>query len=135
MKRRHAVVIAVSLLWTIVSAAQVAAAPAKTGLADIRAYIQNGWQTLSRSAAECHSAADERKRQSKPIIDFPAGQPLPPAAAELAKRCNVEARQLPKVITGPGQFDPDNFSPHGVLYLPNPYVVPGGMFNEMYGWD
>ena len=25
--------------------------------------------------------------------------------------------------------------PHGLLYLPNPYVVPGGQFNEMYGWD
>jgi alpha,alpha-trehalase len=23
----------------------------------------------------------------------------------------------------------------GLLYLPNPYVVPGGRFNEMYGWD
>lgn len=24
---------------------------------------------------------------------------------------------------------------HGLLYLPYPYVVPGGRFNEMYGWD
>ena len=24
---------------------------------------------------------------------------------------------------------------HGLLYLPRPYVVPGGRFNEMYGWD
>ncbi len=23
----------------------------------------------------------------------------------------------------------------GLLYLPKPYVVPGGRFNEMYGWD
>src|SRR5262249_33698449 len=23
----------------------------------------------------------------------------------------------------------------GLLYLPHPYVVPGGRFNEMYGWD
>ncbi|MGI8992636.1 MAG: trehalase family glycosidase [Bryobacteraceae bacterium] len=23
----------------------------------------------------------------------------------------------------------------GLLYLPEPYVVPGGRFNEMYGWD
>src|SRR4029453_6520059 len=22
-----------------------------------------------------------------------------------------------------------------LLYLPHPYVVPGGRFNEMYGWD
>jgi len=24
---------------------------------------------------------------------------------------------------------------HGLLYVPHPYVVPGGRFNEMYGWD
>lgn len=24
---------------------------------------------------------------------------------------------------------------HGLLYLPHPYVVPGGRFNETYGWD
>lgn len=84
---------------------------------------------------DCHSVTDERKQQGKSVIYFPADEPLPAAAADLEKRCGVEARQLPKVITGPGQFDPDHFSPHGVLYLPNPYVVPGGMFNEMYGWD
>jgi hypothetical protein len=26
-------------------------------------------------------------------------------------------------------------SPPGLLYLENSYVVPGGRFNEMYGWD
>ena len=25
--------------------------------------------------------------------------------------------------------------PPGLLYLANRYVVPGGRFNEMYGWD
>ena len=24
---------------------------------------------------------------------------------------------------------------HGLLYVPYPYLVPGGRFNEMYGWD
>jgi alpha,alpha-trehalase len=24
---------------------------------------------------------------------------------------------------------------HGILYLPNDYIVPGGRFNEMYAWD
>jgi len=26
-------------------------------------------------------------------------------------------------------------APPGLLYLPRPYIVPGGRFNEMYGWD
>ncbi len=28
-----------------------------------------------------------------------------------------------------------NLKTQGLLYLPDPYVVPGGRFNEMYGWD
>ncbi len=31
--------------------------------------------------------------------------------------------------------DPEQIRQHGLLYLPRPYVVPGGRFNEMYGWD
>ena len=31
--------------------------------------------------------------------------------------------------------DPLTVKEHGLLYLPHPYVVPGGRFNEMYGWD
>ena len=41
---------------------------------------------------------------------------------------------LPAVITAPGQIDPSKIAP-GLLYLENKYVVPGGRFNEMYGWD
>lgn len=31
--------------------------------------------------------------------------------------------------------DPSTIREPGLLYLPEPYVVPGGRFNEMYGWD
>ena len=30
---------------------------------------------------------------------------------------------------------PGEIAHPGLLYLPNKYVVPGGRFNEMYGWD
>src|SRR5262249_52454307 len=30
---------------------------------------------------------------------------------------------------------PTRLRVQGLLYLPHPYVVPGGFFNEMYGWD
>ena len=39
----------------------------------------------------------------------------------------IDIRQLPN--------DVDEVQEHGLLYLPHPYVVPGGRFNEMYGWD
>ncbi len=55
----------------------------------------------------------------------------------------VKAR---KTVSNPDQLImlPENFdhtpfySPnaeHGLLYLPFPYLVPGGRFQEMYGWD
>src|SRR5271163_2006665 len=34
-----------------------------------------------------------------------------------------------------GQADVAAISPQGLLFLPYSYVVPGGRFNEMYGWD
>src|SRR2546428_12199273 len=39
----------------------------------------------------------------------------------------IELRVLPA--------DSKEIKIHGLLYLPRPYVVPGGRFNEMYGWD
>src|SRR6185369_4308934 len=122
-----------SLLLTASVAAQTAA-PAK-GIDDVLNYISHAWTTLSRSQDNCKTVYDERKRDTKQYVYFPADQPLPPAAADLEKRCGITAQQLPKAVTAPGQVDADHFAPHGLLYLPNAYVVPGGFFNEMYGWD
>ena len=44
-----------------------------------------------------------------------------------AQLAGIELRTLPA--------DPLSVQEHGLLYLPHPYVVPGGRFNEMYGWD
>ncbi len=38
-----------------------------------------------------------------------------------------------RLVEDRGQADPAQEP--GLLYLPHPYVVPGGRFNEMYGWD
>ncbi len=35
----------------------------------------------------------------------------------------------------PGHVDFAKIPAEGLLYLEHPYVVPGGQFNEMYGWD
>ncbi|MBW0468301.1 hypothetical protein O181_008016 [Austropuccinia psidii MF-1] len=42
---------------------------------------------------------------------------------------NVQVIELPSS----GQIH--NLNDHGTLYLPYPYVVPGGRFQEMYAWD
>jgi alpha,alpha-trehalase len=66
---------------------------------------------------------------------LPADFDEPAALSALQKQCKFEVRHLPTVIHHPGEVDADSLNPPGVLYLENKYVVPGGRFNEMYGWD
>ena len=54
---------------------------------------------------------------------------------KLAADCNVRVEHLPVEIHRLGEIDTSKIQPHGLLYLENKYVVPGGRFNEMYGWD
>jgi alpha,alpha-trehalase len=132
------------LAFYLASAMAAAAAPppeadalSPARVAAVRAYIKDGWKTLTRSTRDLAKAAPDPK--------FPraAGQPwpvyLPPAEdrarveAELKATmatedvARIELRALPAGRAMPA--DP------GLLYLPRPYVVPGGRFNEMYGWD
>ena len=100
---------------------------------DILKYISAGWDTLTRSMNQCESLEDTKTGES--ILYLPADMDVPPAVAEMQKKCRVRVDRLPKKITGPGQVDPQTIPVEGLLYLPNPYVVPGGQFNEMYGWD
>jgi alpha,alpha-trehalase len=103
------------------------------GLNQILTYIHSSWDTLSRSMSDCNTVADP-KLVERSVLYLPAGLPMPDSIQELARHCHVEVRDLPKVITGPGQISA-NTTPPGLLYLANRYVVPGGRFNEMYGWD
>lgn len=129
-------IVVVVTTFAISAAAQSRPPPAPVaGIDDVLHYIDNAWTTLTRTQHDCAVVFDQSHRSVKQYVYFPADQPLPPAAADLHNRCGVIARQLPKPITGPGQIAAGQFSPHGLLYLPNAYLVPGGRFNEMYGWD
>jgi alpha,alpha-trehalase len=69
------------------------------------------------------------------VLYIPADFEAPPAVQQLQKQCNVQAQRLPMVIHNLGEVDPGKIDPAGLLYLPSKYAVPGGRFNEMYGWD
>jgi alpha,alpha-trehalase len=103
-------------------------------LGDILRYISSGWESLTRSLDSCKTFEDA-KTDGKPILYFPADLPIPPALRELRDRCSIRLGHLPTKISGPGAHNFDPNQPHGLLYLEHPYVVPGGQFNEMYGWD
>ena len=140
--RRALIAVSFSAAVTAAAAQTPKAAPPADALsparvAAVRAYIKKRWTTLSRSTRDLAKAAPD------PKFPRPAGQPwpvyLPPeedrarVEAELKKTmtpddlARIELRVLPAGRAMPA--DP------GLLYLPRPYVVPGGRFNEMYGWD
>ena len=103
----------------------------------IQKYIKQSWHTLTRSSAELAKAAPDPK--FKPMADgrWPVYVSRPENVAEVERRVRsqmsaedfaaIDIRQLPDDVSKVEQ--------HGLLYLPYPYVVPGGRFNEMYGWD
>ncbi len=104
------------------------------GLEPIRSYIAAGWDTLTRSQTDCNTIVDP-KLASASVLYVPADLQIPETVQQMQKRCNVQVRHLPQVIHQLGEVDTSNFEPAGLLYLENKYVVPGGRFNEMYGWD
>jgi alpha,alpha-trehalase len=100
----------------------------------IGTYIHHGWNQLSRSMTDCASLTDT-KLTTAPILYLPAEEKIPAAVLVLQHQCKVEVRHLPRTIHREAELSPDQISIPGLLYLPNKYVVPGGRFNEMYGWD
>jgi alpha,alpha-trehalase len=104
------------------------------GTVNIDQYMHRAWDTLSRSMTDCHSLIDP-KLTTRPVLYVPAEMAIPPEVAALKTACGVTAEHLPKRIDHPGALMPEQIATPGLLYLPYKYVVPGGRFNEMYGWD
>jgi alpha,alpha-trehalase len=104
------------------------------GLQQIRSYIAAGWDTLTRSLTDCKVIVDP-KLAAASVLYLPADFAAPADVQEMQKRCNVQVKHLPQLIHKLGEIDTSNLEPPGLLYLNNKYVVPGGRFNEMYGWD
>ena len=100
----------------------------------IDTYIHQGWDTLSRSMTECKSLVDP-KVTAPPLLYLPQGVPTPPELLRLHSECNVHIARLPHRIERLGDVKESEIPQPGLLYLPNRYVVPGGRFNEMFGWD
>jgi alpha,alpha-trehalase len=125
-----------AVICTIGNAQAVAPARAASdpGLKPILNYINSAWDTLTRSMTDCVSVVDP-KIKVPPVIYLPAEVAEPPAVHKLAADCSVRIEHLPMEIHRLGEIDTGKIQPHGLLYLPDRYVVPGGRFNEMYGWD
>jgi alpha,alpha-trehalase len=106
-------------------------------LQSIRNYIKESWHTLTRSNARLADAAVDPKFRATAGDRWPVyvsrnenvKQVEQTLRAQMPQEsfARLELRQLPD--------DAKEIREQGLLYLPYPYVVPGGRFNEMYGWD
>jgi alpha,alpha-trehalase len=135
-RQRHLISYILRFLFAaaVLCAASPAQAPEKEGLQPILNYISTAWDTLTRSMSDCQSVVDPKLEQAS-VLYLPAGFPVPASVQQMTARCNVRVEHLPQEIHRLGEITSGNIDPPGLLYLPNKYVVPGGRFNEMYGWD
>jgi alpha,alpha-trehalase len=102
---------------------------------DIRSFISSSWDTLTRSLDNCKTYEDQ-KTDDEPTLYLPKELPRPAALDQLiTAQCRVDVELLPEAISEHGALDNAKIKTEGLLYLEHPYVVPGGQFNEMYGWD
>ena len=111
--------------------------PTPAQIQSVRDYIKRTWQTLYRSQEHILQAAKDIKIEHTPgqkwIVyvsqqeDFDRVTQTLQQVLPAAEWSQIDLRILPA--------DVDQIQEHGLLYLPHAYVVPGGRFNEMYGWD
>jgi alpha,alpha-trehalase len=134
-----------SLSWTFVilsiflftlepRAGPASSEQAAAGLGPVLHYIESDWDVLTRSMTRCDSIVDPKLPEAA-LLYLPAGFSEPDSVKQLDHACKLHVEHLPMIIQHPGQAGVDAISPQGLLFLPNSYVVPGGRFNEMYGWD
>ena len=124
----------VALLMLLLTGQQIWAQAQPQPEPTIDAYIHNGWDSLSRSMSECQSLVDP-KVTAPPLLYLPYGAPTPPQLLRLRSQCKIQIAHLPHRIVHLGDVKESEIPRPGLLYLPNRYVVPGGRFNEMFGWD
>ena len=129
------VAFALACWWLFTAAAQTATPQSPTSqLSAILEYIRSDWDLLTRSMTRCDSVVDPKLPDAS-LLYLPAGFPEPDSVKKLQSSCQVRVEALPAVIRHPGEPWTQDIKTHGLLFLPNSYVVPGGRFNEMYGWD
>ena len=103
----------------------------------IRTYIGQTWGRLTRSNKQLAVAAVD------PKFPAPADGRWPVYVSQTENRDAVDgflrremaAGDYGKITIRQLPADLKQLQEQGLLYLPLPYVVPGGRFNEMYGWD
>jgi len=127
--------LAVLVFPLLLTAILWAQGPARTE--SILEYIRQTWSVLTRSNHDLASAAVDPKFHPGPDGRWPV---YVPQAEDLSRIRNQLEKEMAsgdfrRIEIRPLPEDVSQIRLQGLLYLPRPYVVPGGRFNEMYGWD
>jgi alpha,alpha-trehalase len=104
----------------------------------IQKYIKQSWHTLTRSNAQLAKAAvDPKFHPSQADYRWPVYVPNNENVQRIEQtlRSQMKPEDFAHIELRPLPRDLREIREPGLLYLPHPYVVPGGRFNEMYGWD
>lgn len=100
-------------------------------------HVSHMWPQLIRSTRDALEAVRDDKMEQPEGHRWPlyvsASEDVRLVRDRLRKTLDREAfRRIDiRVLSGA----PEQITEHGLVYLPGRYVVPGGRFNEMYGWD
>src|ERR1700689_3989449 len=100
-------------------------------------YIQKSWKILERGNHDLARAAVDPKFLPPADGRWPVYIAVADQAARIEQelRASMSPADFEKIRVQAVPADLTNIREQGLLYLPKPYVVPGGRFNEMYGWD
>ncbi len=117
----------------------------KSQINNVKQYIKDQWKVLTRDHKELaktsvdHKIAETAEKKNTHIIYISAKENLTKIKSRLKNELSandyatITLKKLPTTIN----YDKNSAITKypGLLYLPYPYVAPGGRFNEMYGWD
>ena len=110
--------------------------PSAERIAAVRAYIKETWQTLRRGHDHIVTAAKDSKVEHQADQSWPvyiSAKENPEEIKRTLKQAIAEDFGSIRIEVLPEKAE--EIEEHGLLYLPGDYVVPGGRFNELYGWD
>ena len=104
---------------------------------EILPYIKANWKALTRSNVNLGTASVDPKfkpgSNGRWPVYVPQSDDLQMVEEGLRRQMPAAAFRSIDLVQLPA--DLDSLKVQGLLYLPYPYIVPGGRFNEMYGWD
>lgn len=103
----------------------------------VRSYIQKSWVDLLRTHDQLLQAMADPKlpaeHNDRKLLYISQKENIDSIKAQLKNSIPHDIFKQIHIEVIPD--NPEKIKWHGLLYLPYPYVVPGGRFNEMYGWD